>query len=128
MGKRQREKAKRRREENAARGPHASLKHLRISPRKVRLVADMIRGEPIEKALNYLTFSPKRAAVPVKKLLNSALANADQRDDIDIDELVVKTIFVDEGSTWRRWLPRAMGRATRLRKRHSHVTIELGEQ
>ena len=88
----------------------------------------MIRGREIEDALNLLSFSLKGAAVPVKKLLDSAIANADDKGDYDVDKLMIKTAYVDEGSTWRRWQPRAQGRATRIRKRSSHVTIELGER
>jgi len=128
MSTRQREKAIQRRDKQAARGPNATLRHLRISPRKVRLIVDLIRGRGIEEALNFLTFSKKAAAQPVAKLLRSAVANADDKGDHDLDKLFVKTAFVDEGSTWRRWRPRAMGRATRIRKRTSHVTLELGEK
>jgi large subunit ribosomal protein L22 len=125
MATREREKKEVRQERAAARGPHASLNHLRMSPRKVRLVVDLIRGRGAEEALNFLAFSRKAAARPVAKLLRSALANAEQ-SELDLDRLFVKVAFVDEGTTWRRWLPRAMGRATRIRKRTSHVTLELG--
>lgn len=128
MSTRQREKAVARQEARAQRGPHATLRYLRISPRKVRLIVDMIRGQPVQSALNMLTFSHKRAAQPVAKLLKSAVANADVKGDYDLDRLVVKTAWVDEGPTWRRWLPRAMGRATRIRKRTSHITLELAEK
>ena len=128
MSTRQREKAARRREAREVRGPAATLRHLRMSPRKVRLVVDMVRGQPVEEALNLLEFSRKAAAVPVSKLLRSAVANADDRGGFDLDRLFVETAFVDEGSTWRRWLPRAMGRATRIRKRTSHITVILGEK
>lgn len=128
MSTRQREKADRRREARQARGPRATLRYLRISPRKVRLVVDQIRGKGVEEALNILTFSPRGAAEPLAKLLRSAVANADNKGDVDIDKLVVDTAYVDEGPTWRRWLPRAMGRATRIRKRTSHVTLELKER
>ncbi|MEO1173905.1 MAG: 50S ribosomal protein L22, partial [Myxococcota bacterium] len=86
------------------------------------------RGRSVEEALNVLTFSQKAAAEPVGKLLKSAVANADNRGGFDLDRLYVKTAFVDEGLTWKRWLPRAQGRATRIRKRTSHVTIELAER
>ena len=85
-------------------------------------------GRAVEEALNILTFSEKRASEPVAKLLKSAVANADSKSEVDVDKLFVKTIHVDEGPTWRRWLPRAMGRATRIRKRTSHVTLVLGER
>ncbi len=128
MSTRQREKAAKRRELRAELGPRAILRYLRISPRKVRLVVDMIRGQQVEEAVNILTFSPKAAARPVLKLLRSAVANADDKGDFDLDKLFIKTAFVDGGPTWRRWQPRAMGRATRIRKRTSHVTLELAEK
>lgn len=128
MSTRQRNKAAERRERRAAREPQAKLRWLRISPRKVRLVVDLIRGLPVQDALHRLHYSGKAAAEPVAKLLRSAVANADQKGSYDVDALVVKTAFVDEGPTWRRWLPRAMGRATRIRKRSSHVTVILGQR
>ena len=128
MSTRQREKAARRRQARQEMGPSARLRWLRMSPRKVRLVVDLIRGKRVEEALNLLTFSQKAAARPLVKLLRSAVANADDRGGHDLDKLVVKTAYVDEGPTWRRWLPRAMGRATRIRKRTSHVTLILGDK
>jgi len=98
-----------------------------MSPQKVRLVVDMIRGKRVEEALNILSFSSKAAARPVAKLLKSAVANADNRNSLDLDRLFVASAVVNEGPTWRRWLPRAMGRATRIRKRTSHITVVLGE-
>jgi large subunit ribosomal protein L22 len=127
MSTREREKAALRREVRAQLGPRATLRHLRMAPRKVRLVVDLIRGCNVEQALNLLTYSRKAAALPVGKLLRSAVANADVAGKYDLDRLFVHTAFVDEGSTWRRWMPRAQGRATRIRKRTSHITIELGE-
>ena len=105
----------------------AKIRFLRISPRKVRVVADAIRGQYVANALNILTFSQKRASVPVKKLLNSALANARQVGDISLDRAYVREIFVNEGPTMKRYLPRAMGRATRIHKKTSHVTIVVDE-
>ena len=128
MSTRQREKAIRRREQRKAKGPRATLRWLRMSPRKVRLVVDMIRGKGVEEALNILSFCRKAPSEPVTKLLRSAIANADDRGSYNLDRLYVETVKVDEGPTWRRWLPRAMGRATRIRKRTSHVTIELAER
>ena len=128
MSTRQREKAERRRSQRGATGPSARLRYLRIAPRKVRLVVDLIRGRAVEEALNILTFSEKRASKPMAKLLKSAVANADNQGEVDVDKLFIDTIHVDEGPTWRRWLPRAMGRATRIRKRTSHVTLILGER
>jgi len=127
MSTRQREKASARREAREAMGPQATLRYLRVSARKVRLVVDLIRGRSVEDALNLLNFSDKAVAEPVAKLLRSAVANADTAGKYDLDKLVVETAFVNEGSTWRRWLPRAQGRATRIRKRTSHVTLILGE-
>ncbi len=127
MSTREREKATSRRAARVAVGPQATLRYLRVSPRKVRLVVDLIRGRSVEQALNLLTFSPKAVAEPVAKLLRSAVANADTAGKVDLDKLVISSAYVDEGSTWRRWLPRAMGRATRVRKRTSHVTLILGE-
>lgn len=126
MATRQRIKAQRRREQRRAQGPSARLRWLRMSPRKVRLVVDLVRGQQVEEALNILSFCQKAAAQPVAKLVRSAVANALVAGDPDVDKLFVETAFVDEGPTWRRWLPRAMGRATRVRKRSSHVTVILG--
>ena len=127
MSTREREKAVQRKAAREARGPTATLRYLRMAPRKVRLMIDLIRGRPVEEAINMLSFSPRSAARPLQKLLRSAVANADVKGDVDLDKLFVKTATVDEGPTWRRWLPRAMGRATRIRKRTSHVTFILGE-
>jgi large subunit ribosomal protein L22 len=107
-------------------GPNASLRYLRIAPNKVRLIADLIRGKNVEEALNILTFADKAAARPMAKLLKSAVANADVKGGFDLDKLKVEAVTVDQGPTWRRWLARAMGRATRVRKRTSHVTLVLG--
>ncbi len=126
MATRQREKAAKRLQLRLQRGPNAALRSLRMSPRKVRLVVDMVRGRGVGEALDILTFSAKAAARPVAKLIRSAVANAEEKGGFDIDSLLIKTAFVDEGPTWRRWMPRAMGRATRIRKRSSHVTVELG--
>lgn len=124
MATRQRSKAQERKELRAEKGPSAKLRWLRMSPRKVRLVVDLIRGKPVSLAVQRLAFCRRAAAEPVAKLLRSAIANAEQRE-MDLDTLVVAEAFVDEGPTWRRWLPRAMGRATRIRKRSSHVTVVL---
>jgi large subunit ribosomal protein L22 len=106
----------------------AKLRHLRISPRKVRLVADLIRGKNVEDALSILQFTNKRSSLPLAKLLQSAVANADQQDDVNVDRLFVETICVDGGPTIKRFRPRAMGRATPILKRTSHVSIALGQQ
>jgi large subunit ribosomal protein L22 len=107
----------------------AKLSHLRIAPRKVRVVADLVRGQRIGKALNLLAFTPKAAARPLAKLLRSALANAEQGEkDLDVDRIVVRTITVDQGPTQRRYMPRAMGRATRINKKTSHVQVTLDSE
>jgi large subunit ribosomal protein L22 len=106
----------------------AKLRFVRVSPRKARLVADLIRGKGSEEATNILTFTKKAAAKILIKLLKSAIANATQKKTIDIDRLYVKKITVDQGPTLKRFQPRAMGRATTIRKRSSHITIILDEE
>jgi len=103
----------------------AKLNNLRIAPRKVRLLADLIRGMHVADALMQLKFSKKQAAVPVMKLLRSAVANAEHNANIDINTLVVKESYVDGGPILYRWMPRAFGRAGKIRKRTSHITIVL---
>ncbi len=105
----------------------AKAKYIRISPRKVRLVVDVIRGMQVEKALDQLNFINKRATVPVRKLLNSAIANATNNFELEKSNLYIKEIKVDEGPTLKRWMPRAHGRATMIRKRTSHISVILGE-
>src|SRR5690242_4282377 len=97
----------------------AHLRHLRMAPRKVSLVVALVRGKPVGEALNVLKFTRKAAALPVAKLIKSAVANATDlsKGQVDIDALVVKTISVDQGTTARRYMPRAMGRATRINKK-----------
>ena len=103
----------------------AVAKYIRISPRKVRLIMDQIRGKKVGESLNMLNFSPKKGAVFLKKLIQSAVANAGEKTDVDVDNLYIKRIFADEGPTLKRYRPRAMGRATRIRKRTSHLTVIL---
>ncbi|OIO20425.1 MAG: 50S ribosomal protein L22 [Candidatus Magasanikbacteria bacterium CG1_02_32_51] len=103
----------------------AQLRFLRMSPQKVRLVAGLVRGMKVKNALDQLQFNSKQAALPVKKLIESAVANAIHNDQVKVDTLKIETIFVNEGSVLHRWMPRAMGRATPLRKRSSHVTVIL---
>jgi large subunit ribosomal protein L22 len=105
----------------------ASAKYIRISPTKARLLAELIRGKPVDEALTLLKFVPKKGARLVSKVLRSALANAEQNSSIDVDTLYVKKIFVDGGPTLKRWRPRAMGRANRILKRSSHITVILDE-
>ena len=106
----------------------AKLKNARISPQKARLVADQVRGMKVEPALQLLEFSNKKAAAIIKKILESAIANAEHNDGADIDELKVSTIYVDEGPTYKRIQPRAKGRANRILKRTSHITVAVAEK
>ena len=105
----------------------ATLKYTHISPQKLRLVADQVRGLPVEKAINLLAFSNKKAAVIVKKVLESAIANAENNDGADIDELNVSAIQVNQAPTMKRLRPRARGRADRILKRSSHLTVTVAE-
>ena len=107
---------------------HAKLRHLRISPRKARLVADMVRGKPVGQAIDALKFTPRRSALPFKKLIESAIANAENNHGLDIDILYVKELRVDDGPTLKRFRPRAQGRACMIRKRTSHVHVVLAEK
>jgi large subunit ribosomal protein L22 len=105
----------------------AKLTGAQISPQKVRLVADQIRGKSAEDALDILTFSTKKAAAIVLKLLNSAIANAEHNEGADVDELKVSTIYVNEGRTLKRLKPRAKGRADRILKRSCHITVKVAD-
>lgn len=105
----------------------AKAKHIRVSPKKVRLVADIIRGMEINKALSQLSFVNKKAVKPVKKLVESAIANAQHNYELDKNNLFIKEISVNEGRILYRWTPRALGRATPIRKRTSHINLILGE-
>ncbi|MDF1654642.1 MAG: 50S ribosomal protein L22 [Coxiellaceae bacterium] len=105
----------------------AKHRHARISAQKVRWVADQVRGLPVEKAVDLLAFSKKKAAVLVKKVLESAIANAEHNNGADIDELKVSTIFVDEGPTMKRFSARARGRANRILKRSCHITVMVAD-
>lgn len=106
----------------------AKLKGARISAQKVRLVADQIRGKSVESALEILQFSGRKGADIIKKVLESAIANAEHNDGADVDELRVLTIFVDEGMTMKRIKPRAKGRADRIFKRSCHITVKVSEK
>jgi large subunit ribosomal protein L22 len=106
----------------------AKLRYLRVAPRKVRLVADQVRGMPVQQALDLLTFARKSAAIDISKLIRSAVANADQKGGIDVDNLVVKTVLVDQGPIIRRFLARARGSASRINKKTSHITVVLEER
>jgi len=105
----------------------AKLRGARISAQKARLVADQVRGKRVEEALDILAFSPKKAASLVKKVLESAIANAEHNEGADVDELKVSSIFVDEGMTLKRIKPRAKGRADRIFKRTCHITVKVAD-
>ena len=106
----------------------ARLRHYRVAPRKARLVTDMIKGMDVSRAIDTLQVTQKKCAPAVRKLVQSAVANADQRGDMDLDALYIARAYVDEGPTMRRFQPRAMGRATRINKRSSHITIVLDDE
>lgn len=106
----------------------AHLRGARISAQKARLVADQIRGKKVEEALDVLAFSAKKGAALVKKVLESAIANAEHNEGADVDELKVSTIYVDEGLTMKRIKPRAKGRADRIFKRTCHITVKVADQ
>ena len=103
----------------------AELKNYRQSSRKVRLVVNLIRGKKVKDALNVLSVTAKRSSLPIKKLLESAIANAKDQGK-DVDKLFVKTVSVDKGVTMKRFMPRARGSASRINKRNSHISVELG--
>lgn len=105
----------------------AILKSARLSAQKARLVADQIRGKHVEEALDLLAYSPKKGAEIIKKVLESAIANAENNDGADVDELKVSTIYVDEAMTMKRIRPRAKGRADRILKRTCHITVKVSE-
>ena len=106
----------------------AITRHIRITPRKARLVVDLIRGKRVEEAIGILDFNARRAGGIVAKTLKAAVANAEATQNVDVDTLYVKAAFVDAGRTQKRFLPRAHGRATRVLKRSSHVTIVVDEK
>ena len=106
-------------------GAFASARYVRITPMKARRVVDMVRGLPVDDALNLLAFAPQSAAATVHKVLESAVANAETTEDLDRGDLVVTVALVDEGPTMKRWRPRAQGRATRILKRTSHITLAV---
>lgn len=105
----------------------AKLRNVRLSPYKGRLVADLVRGLPVDRAINLLAFNHKKAAAILKKVLESAVANAEHNEGADIDELKVATVFVDEGPTQKRLRARARGRANRILKRTSHITVTVSD-
>lgn len=105
----------------------AVLRGARLSAQKARLVADQVRGKRVEEALELLSFSNKKGAAIIKKVLNSAIANAEHNQGLDIDELKVSTIYVDEGMSLKRIQPRAKGRADRITKRSCHITVKVAD-
>lgn len=105
----------------------ARLRHARVSPQKARLVAEQIRGLPVDKAFNILEFSLKKTGHILKKVLHSAIANAEHNHGADIDELRISTVFVDEGPVMKRMMPRAKGRGNRILKRTSHITLIVSD-
>lgn len=106
----------------------AVLKYVRISPRKVYIMIDAVKGKPIETALEILKFMPQKAAAIVEKIIRSAVSNADQHPDIDVDSLVIRNIIADQGPTLKRFKARARGRGARILKRTSHITVILAEE
>ena len=112
---------------NEREGTRAVLRYARLSPYKVREVLDLVRGKPVHEAEDILRFSERDAAIVVGKVLHSAVANAENNDELDPEELYVSACFADEGTTIKRWRPRARGRATRIRKRTSHITVIVSD-
>ncbi|MCL2695794.1 MAG: 50S ribosomal protein L22 [Clostridiales bacterium] len=119
-------KAKQRRE-NAEKRPHAHARYIRISPRKVKIVIDLIRGKSVRQAEAILQYTPKAATEPVLKLLNSAVANAEANLDMSADQLFVAEVYANQGPTLKRFRPRARGSAAHIRKRTSHISIVLDQ-
>lgn len=105
----------------------AVLRFIRISAQKIRLIMDQIRGHKVEDALNILSFMPHKGARILKKVIDSAVANAEQNSGVDVDLLYIKRVYADEGPTQKRFRPRAQGRSSRIRKRSSHLTVILDE-
>lgn len=126
MATRSREKAAARRE-NRDKRPRAIARYVRISSRKVKIVIDLIRGKSVQEAQAILMYTPKAASPVVEKLLNSAVANAENNLDLSRDTLYVAEVFANQGPTLKRFRPRAQGRASRIRKRSSHITIILDQ-
>ena len=106
----------------------AVAKYIRISPQKVRLIIDVVKGKQVEAGLDMLKFMPQKAASIIEKVIRSAVANADQYPDIDVDSLVIRNIIADQGPTLKRFRARARGRGTRILKRTTHITVILSEE
>lgn len=105
----------------------AIYRYARVAPRKVRLVTDLVRGMPVSRALEVLAFTEKSSASTVAKLISSAVANARRNDSVDVDELKISEIYVNQGPMLKRFLPRAMGRATKVQKKTSHITVVVSD-
>ena len=127
MATNQREKAKMRRA-NADKRPHATARYIRISTRKVKIVIDLIRGKSVAEAMGILMYTPKAASAPVLKLLNSAVANAENNMNLNAEDLYVAEVYANQGPTLKRFRPRAQGRASRINKRTSHISIVLDQK
>jgi len=127
MATRSREKSAKRRE-NAEKRPHATAKYVRIASRKVKLVIDLIRGKSVREAEAILQYTPKAATEPVSKLLKSAVANAENNLDLNGDDLYVAEVYANQGPTLKRFRPRSHGRASRICKRTSHISIVLDQK
>ncbi len=106
----------------------AILRFCRVAPRKARIVADMVRGRNVEEAISLLAFTPKRSAQIISKVLHSAIANAEDTSEVDVDRLFIKAITVDQGPTLKRYRPRAQGRAYRINKKTSHIVLVVAER
>ena len=106
----------------------AVLRYVRISPQKVRILISAVKGKPVEEGLNILKFMPQKAAYLIEKVIRSAVANADQSPDIDVDALVIRNIIADQGPVLKRFRARARGRGTRILKRTAHITVVLAEE
>ena len=106
----------------------AVTKYVRISPQKIRTVVGAVKGQPVEAGIDRLRFMPQKAARLIEKTLRSAVANADQRSDVDVDRLVIRNVTADPGPTLKRFRARARGRGTRILKRTSHITVVLAEE
>jgi len=107
----------------------AILRNVRVAPRKARLVANLVRGRDVPEAIEMLSFTQKKSAPILRKLIESAVANAEHNDDVsDLDGMFIEVVTVDEGPRLRRWRPRAQGRATRILKKTSHITVILGQR
>ena len=106
----------------------AVVRHVRMSPRKMRVIANLVRGKRVEEAMSLLKLMPKRGAVVIRKLLISAVANAEQKGEVDVDQLLIRDCNVDNGPILKRWMPRSMGRANRINHKTSHLTVVVTDE